>query len=95
MKGNAVKYDSYLKEQLKNPEFKKAFDEEEVFANLAIQIAKEREKQGLSQKELAELLHTKQQAVSRLENADYGRYSLNTLMRVANAFHKKLKIKFV
>ena len=35
-----------LKEDLKNPEFKKAFDEEETYASLAIQTAKIRQKKG-------------------------------------------------
>jgi len=39
MKGT-VKFKDYLKEELKDPEFSEAFDEEEVYASLAIQIAK-------------------------------------------------------
>ena len=38
-----------LKEDLKNPEFRKAFDEEEVYASLAIQVAKIRQKKKLTQ----------------------------------------------
>ena len=44
-------FDDRLKKELKNPEFKKAFDQEEIFASLAIQIVQLRQKQGLSQKE--------------------------------------------
>jgi hypothetical protein len=36
-----------IKEDMKNPEFKKAFEEEDIFATLAIQIANERQGQGM------------------------------------------------
>ena len=61
-------FDDRLKKELKNPEFKKAFDQEEIFASLAIQIAKIRQKQGLSQKDLDKRLKTTQQTVSRIED---------------------------
>ena len=61
-----VKFKDYLKKQLKNPEFKKAFDEEEIYASLAIQIAKIRQKERLTQAELAKRLDTTQQTVCRL-----------------------------
>ena len=38
-----------LKEDSKNPEFHKAFDEEEVYASLAIQVVKIRQKNKLTQ----------------------------------------------
>ena len=88
------KFRDWLKEELKNPEFKKAFDEEDVYARLAIQIAQLREKQGLSQEDLAKRLHTSQQMVSRLEDPHNRSFSLNTLVKLANAFHKKLDIGF-
>ena len=39
MKG-ARRFRDRLKEDLKDPEFRRAFDEEEIYASLAIQIAK-------------------------------------------------------
>ncbi|MFH0738980.1 MAG: helix-turn-helix domain-containing protein, partial [Candidatus Omnitrophota bacterium] len=77
MKGT-VKFKAYLKEELKKPEFKKVFDEEEICASLAIQAAKIRQKEGLTQKGLAKRLHTTQQTVSRLEDIHNRRYSLKT-----------------
>lgn len=90
-----VKFKDYLKEQLKNPEFKKAFDEEEIYASLAIQTAKIRQEEKLTQKELAKRLHTTQQTVSRLEDIRNRRYSLRTLINLARALDKQLKVKFV
>ena len=93
MKG-ARRLSDYLKEQLKRKKFKQAFEEEEVFANLAIQIARLRQDNGLSQKDLAGVLDTTQQTVSRLEDLHNKSLSLNTLIKLAEAFRKKLKIRF-
>ncbi len=84
-----------IKEDVKNQAFKKAFDEEEIYASIAIQIAKLREKYGLSQKGLAKRLHTTQQTISRLENQSNSSYSIGTLIKLAQTFNKDLQIKFV
>ena len=84
-----------LKEDLKNPEFRKAFDEEEVFASLAIQVAKIRQKKKLTQLELAKRLHTTQQTISRLEDIHNKSYSVQTLIKLAGALDKKLKVELV
>jgi len=94
MKG-ARRFSDYLKEELKNEAFRKAFEEEEIYANIAIQIAKLRQKRGYSQQKLAKLLHTTQQTISRIENPENGALSLNTLIRLARVFKKQLKIQFV
>jgi DNA-binding XRE family transcriptional regulator len=94
MKG-VRKFSQYLKKELKHKEFRKEFEEEEIFANLAIQIAKLREAEGYTQKDLAKMLHTTQQTVSRLEDPDNSRISLTTLIKLARAFKRGLKIQFV
>lgn len=94
MKG-AIKFSDYLKEQLKNKTFKKAFDDEEVYSSLAIQIAKLRENNGYSQQDLARIVRTTQQTVSRLEDIQNKSLSLGTLIKLARAFHRKLQIQFV
>ena len=94
MKG-VRRFSDILKEDLKNPEFRKAFEEEEIYASIAIQIAKIREKQKFTQKELARRLHTTQQTISRLENIHNRSYSLNSLIKLSEVFNKHLKIEFV
>ena len=84
-----------LRKELKNKSFKKTFDDEDFYARLAIQIAKLREEQGMSQQELARRLHTSQQMVSRLEDIHNRSFTLGTLIKLAEAFHKKLDIEFV
>ncbi len=94
MKG-ARRFEDYLKEKLKNKEFRKAFDEEGVYAEVAIQISRLRVQKRLSQKRLAHLLHTSQQTISRLEDPDNSSYSLRTLIKLAHILGKKLKVQFV
>lgn len=89
------KFRDRLKEDLQEKHFRKAFDEEDLFARLAVEIAKAREAQGLSQKELAERLQTTQQTVSRLENPRNRSFSLTTLIKLARVFHKNLEIHLV
>lgn len=92
---NTVKFKNYLKKELENQEFKKAFDEEEIYASLAIQTAKIRQEKHITQEDLAKKLHTTQQTVSRLENIHNKSYSLKTLIKLAHALDKVLKVEFV
>ncbi|MCI0529690.1 MAG: helix-turn-helix transcriptional regulator [Nitrospira sp.] len=84
-----------LREDLKDPEFRKHFEEERQALALALKIARLREKKGLSQKELAKLMGTTQQAISRIESGEYEGFSLKTLEKVAEATGTRLKIEFV
>jgi len=94
MKG-VRRFKDRLKKDLRDPEFRKAFDEEEVCVSLAIQIAKIRQKKNLTQQELAKRLHTTQQTISRLENIDNRSYSLRTLIELAHVLEKRLKVELV
>ena len=62
--------------------------------DVALQIAALREQAGLSQKELARLLKTSQQQISRLESPDYEGHSLANLRRVAEALHARVRVVF-
>lgn len=94
MKG-VRRYRDRLKKDLKDKRFREAFDEEEIYASIAIQIAKIRQKNHLTQKELAELLDTTQQTVSRLEDSRDRRYTLRTLIKLAHALNKRLEVRLV
>lgn len=76
-------------------EFDKLVREAEVELSVAQQIYKLRKEAGLTQAELAKMIGTKHSAISRLEDADYGKQSMAMLERVANALGKKVKIEFV
>ena len=91
---NPRRFRDRLKEDLKDENFQKAFDSEDFFARLAVQIARLREEQGLTQKDLARRLRTSQQTISRLENSGNQSFSLATLLKLAHALHKRLDIHF-
>ncbi|MDP2753617.1 MAG: helix-turn-helix domain-containing protein [Nitrospirota bacterium] len=84
-----------LKKDLKDPEFKEAFKEEEIFASVAIQIARIRQQEHLTQAELARRMQTTQQTISRLEDTCNNSYALHTLYKVAQALHKELRVELV
>ena len=50
---------------------------------------------GLTQAELADQVGTKQQAIARLEDANYDGHSLRMLERVAAALDRRLQISMV
>lgn len=90
----ARKFRDRLSEDLKNKKFKEAFEYESQALELAIKIARLREKKKISQKKLAQIMDSSQQAISRLENGNYRGYTLKTLEKLAYAFGKKLIINF-
>lgn len=88
------KFREFLKEQLKDKEFEKAYYEGLEKARIALEITYFREKKGLTQAELAKQINTSQSAIARLENPDYKGYSLNTLRNVAKALGLELVVSF-
>lgn len=80
-----------LKESLKDPEFKKAWDESEPEYLLSRQLIEKRLSKKLSQRDLAKRLSTSQAAVSRIESMN-GNPSLSFLKRIATALDCKLSI---
>ncbi|OGE81305.1 MAG: transcriptional regulator [Candidatus Doudnabacteria bacterium RIFCSPHIGHO2_01_FULL_43_23] len=84
-------YKAFKTELLKNKEFKKAYDELGPEFELVRMIIKKRLKQGLTQKQLARKIGTKQPVISRLERGTYNP-SIKFLNRVASALDAKLKV---
>jgi len=86
---------SRLREDLKDAEFKAHYQEERQALKLAMKIARLREKKGLSQQQMAALMGTSQQAVSRIESGEYEGFTLKTLEKIAEATGTRVKIEFV
>jgi len=86
---------SRLREDLKDPAFKAHYQEERQALKLALKIARLREKKGLSQQQMAKLMGTSQQAISRIESGEYEGFTLKTLEKIAEATGTKVKIEFV
>lgn len=76
---------SWLEGKLQNPKFRKGFEEEVEKLSIAEQIARLRVQAGLTQAQLAKKIGTTASAISRYENAEYDRYELRTLRRIAEA----------
>jgi transcriptional regulator with XRE-family HTH domain len=85
-------FDGYLEEQLRDPAFAERFERAGEAWEVAMQIAALRRQAGLSQKELAALLETSQQQVSRLESPAYEGHSLSMLRRVARVLHARVRV---
>lgn len=84
-------YNNFKKELLKDREIKKAYDNLEVEFILIEEIIKKRIKKGITQKELAERIGTKQSAISRFESGSYNP-SLSFLRKLADGLGIKLRI---
>lgn len=87
-------FDLYLEEQMKDPSFEERFKNAGDAWDVALQIAALRQQAGLSQKDLAKLLKTSQQQISRLESPGYEGHSLSTLRRIAEVLHARVRIVF-
>ena len=85
-------FDRYLEEQLRDPAFAARFERAGEAWDVALQIAALRQRAGLSQKDLAKLLKTSQQQISRLESPGYEGHSLSTLRRVADVLNARVRV---
>jgi DNA-binding XRE family transcriptional regulator len=63
-----ISFNEHLKEEMKDSEFRKMYEEEKYLLELGLKISKKRKDLGLSQKELAERCHVTQQQLSKIEN---------------------------
>lgn len=79
---------------LKNPIIQKEYDELASLYAIKEQLITIRNQLGLSQKELAEMVGTKQSAISRLESGNYNP-SIELLGKVAHALGGHLEISIV
>ena len=87
-------FEYFLKQQLKNPEFKKLFDEYGRQLEISYQILQLRKKKKISQLELARKIGTKQSNIARME-AGQQNFSISTLEKIASALDSQLNISFV
>jgi transcriptional regulator with XRE-family HTH domain len=85
----------HLWENLKNKFFRREYVADNVRTGLAYQIKAMRSARGLSQSDLATLTGKAQSAIARLEDPDYGKFSIQTLLEIANAFDVWLSVEFV
>ena len=87
-------FDRYLEKHLEDSAFAVRFKRAGEAWDVALQIAALRQEAGLSQKDLAKLLNTSQQQISRLESPGYEGHSLSMLRRVAEVLHARVRVIF-
>ncbi|MDO8470855.1 MAG: helix-turn-helix transcriptional regulator [bacterium] len=80
-----------MKELLKNPEFKKEWEDSEVDFQIGCKLIEARLKRKLSQRDLAKRIGISQAAISRIEGME-GNPSLSLLKRIAHGLGTKLQI---
>ena len=90
----AIDFQVYLKDRLKNPKFKKYYDEFGKQLEIAYLILQMRKEYGISQKQLAKKLGTTQSNVARIE-AGQQNFTTATLQKIAEVFDREVKIEFV
>jgi ribosome-binding protein aMBF1 (putative translation factor) len=88
-------FDDFLKEELKDPEFRFYYERASAVKNIAYIVRELRKKAKLSQQQVAKRAKTTQTVIARLESGrDERTPSLDLLQRVAFALGVTLKINF-
>jgi transcriptional regulator with XRE-family HTH domain len=83
-----------LREKLRSRKFRESFVSSRIAQSIAMQARVLRQRQEMSQADLARLLGTSQNAIYRLENPKYGRPNISTLEKVASFFDVGLIVRF-
>jgi DNA-binding XRE family transcriptional regulator len=86
--------DIYLKEKLKNEEFKRLYEFECAKVALAQKIAELREDEHLKQVDLAKKLGVSQQFVSQIETGEEKNLTIETLIKIAQSLGRGINISF-
>ncbi len=89
------RFDDVLAKQMKDPEFKKAWDNLAAEYDLAAEVIRMRMARNLTQTQLAKLVGTSQPAIARLESGNHTNVTLAFLYRVARALDVEPRLKFV
>lgn len=85
-------FDEFKAKLLQDPDIRREYEALKPKYDMIRSLIRQRNKLGISQKQLAEKTGTKQPAISRLENGDYNT-TLNTLFKVAEALELDISLK--
>ena len=83
-----------LLQKLRDKEYRDAFVSEYIFSRIPLKIRAMRDNHKMSQAELGERAGIAQPWVSKLEDPNYGRLTISTLLRIASAFDVALYVDF-
>ncbi len=85
----------YLERKLQDADFRARFEAADQAWDIALQLAALRQARGLTQKQVAEMLGTKQQAIARLEDPAYAGHSLSMVRKYVEALGASLDVTIV
>lgn len=88
----AFPIDLNLPTKLRDRDYRRKFFLAEASAYIAKQLVDLRKRRGLSQTQVADLIDTKQPAISRVEKASYRNWSFNTLRNIADALDARIRV---
>ncbi len=88
-----VKFEDFLERQLRDPEFRKEYERLQPEFEIISAIIRHRIDTGMTQKELAKKVGTKQSAISRLESGN-ANPSIGFLSKIAEALGTRLQLSF-
>jgi len=86
-----IKFEDFLNNELKDPDFRAGFEEENNRLASSVAIHQARENMGWTQNELAKHADVPRSTVARTENGH--NVSIDTLTKLASAMGKTLKIE--
>jgi ribosome-binding protein aMBF1 (putative translation factor) len=92
--GRGTTLKKYLAGEMKDPEFRRLYEDAGIELKVALEIAKAREAANLTQGELARRIKTKQQTISRIEQGSQN-LTLVTLDRIARALKGNLQVRII
>lgn len=81
--------------ELNKKKYRERFVEAFIRQGIALQIQMLRKRESWSQKKLGELTKKKANAITRLEDPSYGKFTVTTLLELAKAFDVALSVRFV
>ena len=90
----SVKFDDFLQEQLKDPVFRKEYEDLQPERMIVQAIIDARKNSGLTQQELAKRTGIAQGDISKLERGS-ANPSIKTLKRLAEGMGMSLRIEFL
>lgn len=94
MRRKLTNYEKDFRKRMEDKNFRKAYEQERRRVAIAYEIVKLREKSGCTQKQLAKKIGTTQSVIARMEGGNQN-FTVDNLDKVASAFKKELKVRFV
>jgi transcriptional regulator with XRE-family HTH domain len=80
-----MKFQEFKKKLLQDPKLREKYNKQDIKLEIALMVIDARISKGMTQKELAKKMHTKQSSISRIENGNYVP-SINFLGKMAKVF---------